>query len=142
MKYPQIIIFIGIFLAVSGLIIKFIQNNINTIALGTTIQPERFTELYFEDHDNLPKMIHQNGNYRFIFTIHNLESRDMEYRYQIYSESLYEKTILSHNTVKIKDKNFQSINATMNSLKPVRTRIGVELLDQNQLIDFWMEPET
>jgi len=65
------------------------------IALATTHKPETFTELYFENHIDLPKTINRWQQYSFTFTIHNLEYKDMDYRYVVYLERDNEKTTLS-----------------------------------------------
>ena len=44
---------------------------------------EPLTELYFENHANLPKNIEVGKKYSFVFTIHNLEYRDMNYTYNV-----------------------------------------------------------
>jgi len=70
MKYIIIagLIILGIFLAV-----------LSQIPLG--IEP--LTELYFENHTELPKYIFLDKNYSFSFTVHNLEEQDMNYEYII-----------------------------------------------------------
>ncbi len=44
---------------------------------------EPLTELYFENHTTLPKIIFLNKPYNFSFTVHNLEYQDMRYKYDI-----------------------------------------------------------
>jgi hypothetical protein len=50
-------------------------------------RPERFTELYFDDHTNLPTRISKNEDVSFTFVIHNLEGKEMEYPYVVYFQS-------------------------------------------------------
>src|SRR5258708_5353987 len=54
-----------------------------TILLATTVQPETFTELYFDNHTTLPATTVPNKSYSFAFTIRNLENKDMTYPYQV-----------------------------------------------------------
>jgi hypothetical protein len=70
MKYIIIvgIVILAVFLAV-----------LSQIPLG--IEP--LTELYFENHAELPKHIFLNKSYNLSFTIHNLEYQDMNYEYII-----------------------------------------------------------
>lgn len=109
------------------------------IALATTRKPETFTELYFEDHINLPKTITRWQQYTFSFTIHNLENRDMEYPYIVYLQRDLQKIIIYQGSVYVKNNEFKSIENTIGPLKNLRSKIVVELVDKNQIIDFWME---
>ena len=49
---------------------------------------EPLTEMYFENHANLPKHIFLNKPYNFSFTVNNLEYQDMKYNYDISVEYL------------------------------------------------------
>ena len=54
---------------------------------------EPLTELYFEDHTELPKHIFLNQPYDFSFTVNNLEYQDMKYNYNVsveYPNKTYE----------------------------------------------------
>lgn len=109
------------------------------IVLATTVKPETFTELYFEDHNNLPKTIEKHEEYSFIFTIHNLEYKDMNYPYVVYLETVDKKIILDQGIVSLKDGEYKSARVDFGPLKPIRMKIVVELENNKQLIDFWME---
>lgn len=50
-------------------------------------QPERLTELYFENHTSLPKTYSVGTVQSFKFTVHNLEYRTEQYSYQIIQRS-------------------------------------------------------
>lgn len=56
------------------------------ILIFTTKTEESFTELYFEDHQNLPSQVNLNQNYQFSFSIHNLEQATTDYQYAVYIE--------------------------------------------------------
>lgn len=56
------------------------------ILIFTTKTTESFTELYFEDHQNLPSDIKLNKAYPFQFSIHNLENQETTYNYTVYIE--------------------------------------------------------
>lgn len=109
------------------------------IALATTRKPETFTELYFENHVNLPKDIKRFEQYKFTFTIHNLENKDIDYPYIVYLQRGAEKTIIYKDRVYVKNNEFKSIKKTVGPLKNLRSKIVVELVDKNQNISFWME---
>lgn len=44
---------------------------------------EPLTEVYFENHTQLPQTIDLGKNYEFSFTVHNLEYQNMNYTYNI-----------------------------------------------------------
>jgi hypothetical protein len=111
-----------------------------TIALATTVKPETFTELYFENHNDLPKTINPNQNYSFIFTIHNLEYKNMNYPYSVYLETADTKIILDQGTFTLENNGYKSIKESFGPLKNTRMKITVELVNRNQVIDFWMDP--
>lgn len=48
-----------------------------------TPKPETFTELYFEDHLNLPKRVVVGQENSFSFTIHNLEGKNVNYPLEV-----------------------------------------------------------
>ena len=50
----------------------------------TNQSPETFTELYFEDHQDLPSEISLGEDSSFSFSIHNLEQETVTYEYLIY----------------------------------------------------------
>ena len=62
------------------------------VLIFTTKTTESFTELYFEDHQNLPSE-YLLDEYEFEFTIHNLENQAMDYEYNIYIE-FYDNDVL------------------------------------------------
>lgn len=72
----------------NAIIIACVIGIVITIAvlITTKVGPENFTELYFENHKELPKYAEQGKGYDFSFAIHNLENRNMDYGYRIESE--------------------------------------------------------
>lgn len=48
-------------------------------------RPERFTELYLENHADLPRSVVAGQIVPFSFTVHNLEGKTMEYPYEVYA---------------------------------------------------------
>ena len=111
-----------------------------TLALATTRKPETFTELYFEDHVNLPNEIISGKVYRFSFTIHNLENTDMDYPYEVYVDAQANKEPIDEGTVFVKNDEYKTIDQNYMLATPSgRMKIQVLLVDQNQPISFWME---
>lgn len=113
----------------------------HAVVLATTAKPEPFTELYFEDHSNLPRTIEKYKQYSFSFTIHNLESRDVEYPYIVYLQTDSEKTILDSGRLTLQNDEYRSQEEHFGPLRSPRAEIVVELTNKNQQIDFWMQEQ-
>lgn len=114
----------------------------NTIHLATTVKKEAFTELYFEDHLNLPKQVASSQEYSFQFTLHNLEDKNMKYRYEVYLDIGDEKLFLDKGTIFLKNNEYkttQEIFTKNGSL--YKGKIVVNLINKNQQISFWIEGE-
>lgn len=109
------------------------------IIMATTVKPETFTELYFENHTQLPDKVTRLQKYSFSFTIHNLEYQDMEYPYTVYLQRDNEKTILTHGSVSLKQDESKTIENTIGPFKNLRTKIVVELTNKNQIISYWLD---
>ena len=119
------------------------KNFMNTIALATTVKSETFTELYFENHLNLPSVIKPNQPYYFEFTIHNVESQDMTYPYAVYLQAGDVKIPINQNMVTIKNNQYKTIHEAFSVTAPVtKSEIVVNLLNKNQQIDFWIKSIT
>jgi len=98
-------------------------------------EPERFTELYFNNHQDLDKYS-RDGKHEFSFTVHNLEGEDKDYEYEIKvndrvvrSSSLFVK---SEGKVRV-NENIQ-LNIPFDKIK-----IEVSLPEKNQEIHFWVK---
>ena len=108
------------------------------VLIFTTKTTESFTELYFEDHQNLPNEINLNEEYSFEFTIHNLENEKTNYNYKVYEvidDITYyidsSSTTLDHNSTATIEETFQ-ISQDFETAK-----IVVEINDQE--IHFWVK---
>jgi hypothetical protein len=120
----------------------------DAVALATTIRPETFTELYFENHNNLPRSIEYYKDYDFKFTIHNLEYKTMNYSYEVYIKCVNigcngEKQIIDEGNVTLKQNEFKTINESYNIIFPTgRVEVIINLINKKQQIDFWIgEPQ-
>lgn len=112
------------------------------ITLSTTMKPQVFTELYFEDHLSLPDIITLFKKYSFKFTIHNLEEKDMEYPYEVYIDTNGEKKLIYEGSALIKDNEYETIAVDLTTEVPLqRSRVIVNLINKNQKIFFWIEQE-
>src|SRR5258708_1228484 len=102
-------------------------------------EPERFTELYFENHQKLPMKIDSQKQYSFSFTIHNLEYKDMIYPYNVSIVTDDKKIVLQQNTLSLHKNQKQKISvifATSSALP--KSEIIVSLPSKGQYIDFWV----
>lgn len=140
------IVFIGgIIITCEILLLKnpsLVSNIKNNVAFVTTKQPEKFTELYFENHLNLPQRIKKNKIYSFKFTIHNHESVDKNYTYEIYFEKDGKKQIVKESSIFIKDEEYTTIDENFSiDLSKTKAKIVVDLSNNNQQIGFWIEKE-
>ncbi|MEI8343966.1 MAG: hypothetical protein WCF93_03395 [Candidatus Moraniibacteriota bacterium] len=101
-------------------------------------RPECFTELYFNDHINLPKQLSPGEKISFSFVIHNLEGASKDYPYVVYFKSkdgqfknIEEKTVtLADGEVRAIDESYVS-----ESLEN-QGGIYIKLKDQQQEIHF------
>jgi hypothetical protein len=103
-------------------------------------RPERFTELYLNDHTTLPKTLHKGAVVPFSFTIHNLNGQTVMYHYVVYAQSIDgSTTTIDTNTVRIDDgestiiRKFYTYNATSTPIT-----IYIELPDQGQTLHFML----
>lgn len=109
------------------------------IVMATTVKPESFTELYFENHTQLSDKITRWQQYSLSFTIHNLEYQEMDYPYVVYLQRDTEKIILSQGSVTLKHDESKTINDTVGPFKNLRTKIVVKLTNKNQTISYWLD---
>ena len=109
------------------------------ITLATTQKPETFTELYFENHLDLPKTVKPKTPYTFTFTVHNVEYKDMEYSYVVYLQRDDQKIVIDQGSLNLRKDGSQSVKENFGPLKNIRSKIVVELTNQNQQIDFWLD---
>ena len=121
-------------------LIKYVPSVKEALTLATTVKPETFTELYFEDHLSLPDKVILFKENNFKFTIHNLENKDMEYPYEVYIEVNGERQLIDKSSVLIKNNEYKTISEDFTITIPLqRVEVVVNLIDKNQPIHFWMD---
>jgi len=131
--------------------------------------PETLTELYFTEHLSLPSTFDELGvdqKVRFKFTVHNLEYKVMEYKYEVWAytvdentikeitessgqnnennntipEAIDKETLLEQGQVQLIHGGYKTIQiAASLPNQQKRTRIAIRLKDQNQEIHFWID---
>jgi hypothetical protein len=144
----KLIIKIGLLLLAVCFIIGIYQfvNHVprvkEAVVLATTVKPETFTELYFEDHLSLPSKITYNRENKFKFTIHNLENKDMNYPYEVYIDVNGGKQVIDKKSIFIKNNESKTIDEDFTLVLTIeRVEVTVNLINKNQQIDFWMEKQ-
>lgn len=112
-----------------------------SVALATTIQPEPFTELYFEGHENLSKKTEVKNAQTFAFTIHNLEYKTTSYPYKVYvQDASGNKAEILKDIVILKHDEKKTIPVYYELLQPVkRAKVVVNLTKKQQQIHYWIE---
>jgi len=102
-------------------------------------QPERFTELYFEDHDKLPKQLIATEEAKFKFTVHNLEYEPFTYNYKVEALSTESAKLLHEGSFTLNHDEYKTIGQRISTAEAqVRTKINVSLENKNQSIHFWV----
>lgn len=110
------------------------------IQLATVRNPETLTELYFENHTQLPNFVELDRDYSYAFTIHNLEGKDLRYPYKIYIDTGEKQLPLASGSAFIKDGGSKTIQQTLlQHTQKGRVKVVVLLPDQHQQIDFWIQ---
>ncbi len=98
-------------------------------------EPETFTELYFNDHQDLPK--YSQNEYNFSFTIANHENKDFEYTYRINIDDI----VIEENKVFIKNKENKTIEKTIQFNIEDKSKIQVQVSTPKELLEihFWVK---
>jgi hypothetical protein len=133
---------IGMMLLV-GMLIFFNSDNAaihNELeALYLLPRPERLTELYFDANEKLPKSVTENQPVRFAFTIHNLETSDYQYTYEVLVKAQGTSHVVDSGNILVKNSQYYSKTEQF-SLKGAskEQEVVVALTNKKQSIDFWL----
>lgn len=105
---------------------------------------QKFTELYIEDHNSLPKKVFIGEDYTFKFSLHNLEQELYIYQYKVYFQhdpKLSNTNVpLSEGTVVLNHEEKETIPVTFNFEEPfTRGKVIIELIDKENSIHFWID---
>jgi hypothetical protein len=108
-------------------------------ALDLIPKPEKLTELYFNDNANLPASVTSNQAVSFAFVIHNLETTDYQYTYDVFVNANGMKQIVNSSKVLVKDNQYYVKKEQFKLTKLTgRQKVVVELTNKQQSIDFWI----
>ena len=103
----RLLVLVVWFIVIGFIIVECVPSVKEALILATTVKPETFTELYFEDHLSLPNKVTLFKENNFKFTIHNLENKDMEYPYEVYIDVNGEKYMIDKSSILIKTTNIK-----------------------------------
>ncbi len=128
------LIIIGYFLLIS--------KNFNTALDRLSLLPKQqsFTELYFQDPNNLPQSYQPGIPLSFSFSLHNEENRETQTPFTVIVTNHTGTKIVDLSTAVLKPNQSQSFTEqiTINALA-TRSAVSVNLPDKNQSIHFWVD---
>src|SRR5258707_3350861 len=95
---------------VVGMLIFFNLNRVSLynelVTLDLIPKSEKFTELYFNDSTHLPTSATSNRAISFIFVIHNLETVDYQYTYEVFVNAHGARHIVDSSNVFVKNNRY------------------------------------
>ena len=103
-------------------------------------EPQRYTELYFDDHLQLPTVVAPHEKQSFQFTIRNVEHAPMKYTYEVSASTPDERRVLAQKELSLESDQAITIKQDFILDRPYdRVRLDVTLLDTGQAIAFWLQ---
>lgn len=105
-------------------------------------EPERLTELYFADHQNLPTTYTPGQAQGFQFTVHNLEYRTTTYTYHIIQQNeagTVEREITRGSFTLRQDESKTTPIAFSPTDQGARSKVVVKLSPVNEQISYWLD---
>jgi len=102
-------------------------------------EPEKLTELYFTQPNDLPSTYVPGEAQKVNFTVHNIEYQTMTYHYKIIEESQdgAQQQLLTSSSFKLGQNQYQSVSFTGPLVDMgVNTKVVVELPTVNESIDY------
>jgi len=133
---------IGVALVVGSL--TFFNSNRASVynelmALDLIPQPEKLTELYFNDNANLPASATSNQVVSFEFVIHNLETTDYQYVYNVDVITNGTRHTVDSGSILVKNNQYYLKSEKFNLMNSLGSQeVVVELTNKQQSIDFWI----
>lgn len=136
----------ALFGAITLVVALFLLMYWGAIKTALTPRPENFTELFFEKHLELPKIIKQGQVNSFAFTIHNVEYKTMTYPIEVSYEdevATGSSNILERSQVTLAHDESKTIPVSYIIPTSVQTRdkITVKLVNLDQTIHFWVQSD-
>ncbi len=141
MRTHVVILITGIVLAIVVFVAFTQQQNVVDFLNKNKLlpQPEPFTELYFEDHLNLPKTLEATEEANFKFTVHNLEHKPMDYLYSVNAIASDSSRLIKQGEFRLLHDEYATFQETVSTAEAKqRTKINVSLDNLDQSIHFWV----
>jgi uncharacterized membrane protein len=108
--------------------------------LATTKQPEPFTELYFNNTNNLPKLVQDRVAAHFSYEVVNREGRAASYSAEVTLVENGKSESLGKQKLILLDNQSANETVTFTAAKPHETlELIVALPGQNESIHFWSQ---
>lgn len=108
-------------------------------SLDLVPRPEKVTELYFDNSTELPASATAHQAIHFTFVIHNLETTDYRYAYDVVIIANGGRHIIDAGEILVKNDHFYiKKEEILLANSPGRQDVVVELVDLRQSIDFWV----
>ena len=99
--------------------------------------PEPFTELYFNNSTDLPGFVTSGQKITFMFTVHNVEGKDMVYPYRVYARIGSSTVSIADRTISLRDDEATTTLIRYRFAAVAQSMaVFVDLPDQKQHIDF------
>jgi hypothetical protein len=136
------LLMIGVALVV-GMLIFYNLNRASIynelVTLDLVPKPEKLTELYFNENANLPNSATSKQVISFAFVIHNLETNDYLYVYEVSVNVNGTTHIVDSGNVLVKNNQYYVKNERFKLMNSAgRQEVVVELTNKQQSIDFWI----
>ena len=108
----------------------------------TPQQAESVTELYFEDHTQLPQRYKPGDKQDIRFTVRNTGQNSNNYRYEIFQQDALggNSHTLKTGEMSVQGNTSQTETAMITYVDAGKaSTISIRLIQENQLIRFWMD---
>lgn len=141
--FKLIPLLVGVIVVV-GMLIFFNLNraaiNNQLAALDLIPKPEKLTELYFDNNTALPGSVPSNHVISFTFVIHDLETTDYRYDYNVSVIAANgSRHSIDSGIVPVKDNQSYTKSERFTLTNTAgRQNVVVELTNKRQSIDFWI----
>lgn len=109
------------------------------LVAGLKPQPERYTELYFDQPQTLPS-VWPKQPVAFAFHVHNVEGEPVTYAYQVLeSTAAGQQEVVKSGQLTLADGGAQDVPVVLVTKRTqVRTEVTVVLPETQQQIHFWI----
>lgn len=109
------------------------------VSLDLVPKSEKLTELYFDNSADLPASVTGNQTISFTFVVHNLETTDYQYTYDVVVIANGGRHVVDGGIVLVKkNQSFIKKEEIPVENSPGRQDVVVELVNLRQSIDFWV----